>query len=607
MTKLCKHLSSDTYSPWDLLPAPVPKDCDYPEGFFYHNVAKHLIKDTVRIMNNGLHIDLSRVEELEKELIVILDEVNNKLANNQYIQEFQAIRYKTMVDKYVADRKTKLSTPDKYIKPFKHSDMTHRSYFMNEFSKEYAITQPSDLLPTGVPKWTAATVNKFTSEYPALKKLVKGTLSPTNKFAKLAMKQLAKDKSDMYNQKYVDQISNPILELPPYNPASSQQKQSIFAYLGIESEAVSKDTGLPSWSRKQVERVNKLTTDPIVTELTQCFIDHSFAAIINNNFIAAFYNYTISDRLYGQYKLIGAKTGRYTSSNPNMLNMPSSASIFAKPVKKCFTARKGFLIATADYSALEDRVIANLSGDINKSSIFLNGLDGHCLNAYGYFKKEISQYMTITEDTTTDVLEFKRLVDEENQELNSIRSRSKAPTFKLAYGGFPDSTKGGVITQEIFDNYHNVLYPGITDYRENYVLKTVQENGYIHLGLGFNIYSDDPEGDIRTLNNSTCQFWSILTAITINKMHQLIDANNLQDDIIVTSTIYDSIYFEVREDAEVIHWLNQNLIPVMVKDFMLNQTVPNDADLEIGPSWAELHKINNNASLEDIQQIMESI
>jgi hypothetical protein len=45
----------------------------------------------------------------------------------------------------------------------------------------------------------------------------------------------------------------------------------------------------------------------------------------------------------------------------------------------------------------------------------------------------------------------------------------------------------------------------------------------------------------------------------------------------------------------------------MVKDFMLNQTVPNDADLEIGPSWAELHKINNNASLEDIQQIMDNM
>ena len=59
-----------------------------------------------------------------------------------------------------------------------------------------------------------------------------------------------------------------------------------------------------------------------------------------------------------------------------MLNAPSSKSAFSKPIKKCFTAPAGFIVAGIDYAALEDRVIANLSLDQNKLDIFLKGVDG---------------------------------------------------------------------------------------------------------------------------------------------------------------------------------------------------------------------------------------
>jgi len=90
-------------------------------------------------------------------------------------------------------------------------------------------------------------------------------------------------------------------------------------------------------------------------------------------------------------------------------------------------------------------------------------------------------------------------------------------------------------------------------------------------------------------------------------MHQLIDEAGYQNDIIITSTIYDSIYFEVREDPIIIHWLNNNLIKVMTTDFMENQTIKNTADLEIGTSWADLTIIPNNSSLEEIKTIMKDI
>lgn len=151
------------------------------------------------------------------------------------------------------------------------------------------------------------------------------------------------------------------------------------------------------------------------------------------------------------------------------------------------------------------------------------------------------------------------------------------------------------------------MYPGITKFREGYVLPTAQINGEIHLGLGFTLKSDNPDKDIRTLNNACSQFWSILTLLTINKMHQLIDEAGLSQDIYITSSIYDSIYFEVRDNPETIKWLNDNLIPVMEQDFLENQIVHNSVDLEIGTSWAKLTTLPHNADVETIKSAIAKV
>jgi hypothetical protein len=295
--------------------------------------------------------------------------------------------------------------------------------------------------------------------------------------------------------------------------------------------------------------------------------------------------------------------------------MPSTKSIYAKPLKKCFVppkatkeVPKGFLIYAIDLGALEDRVVSNLSGDVNKSNIFLEGLDGHSLNACGYFPDEIAEVMGPNTDNVAYVKEFYRLADvEKNPIISALRSRSKGPTFKLAYGGYPDEHKGGVITQEIFDNYHNVLYPGITKYREEYVLPTAKEQGYIHLGLGCRMYSDDPDGDIRTINNATSQFWSILTLIAINEVNYRAKEAGLEGKVQVCSTIYDSIYFYVENDAETIKWLNDNAVEAICVDYLEDQVVKNEAEGEIGKNWADLHKVPNGAPIKLIKEVMKEV
>jgi len=600
------------YSPHDQLPAPEPREIEYPLGHFYQNTARYLIKDTVRIMDNGLNIDLDKVIELEETLAEQLAEVETELANNPLIKKYLEERYSYEIKAYVKDRKSKMRDPEYYLVPFKPNDMNHRSYFMDEYAKQQGWGSPDDKLPTGVGKWPVSLVKKYAKTNRLLQMLLDGTIPANTPTISKAMTRLAEDKAKMYNEKFVEQTKKPTVPFPTFNPGSSKQKQELFDMLEIESEATSKETGLPKWDRAQVERVNKETDDEDIKHFTQCFIDYSFAAIIKNNFIEAFYNYSVDGRLYGQYKLLGAKSGRYTSSNPNMLNAPSTGSRFAKSVKKCFTAPPGTVILTADYSALEDRVIASLSRDTNKCDIFLKNLDGHSLNALGYFHDKIKALMPLTGDTPTDAMNFKKLVDEGNVEADKLRQESKGPTFGLAYGAFPPKIAATLKipiqeAEDIFNNYHNVLYPGITDYRENYVLPTAKREGEIHLGLGFTLKTDDADRDIRTLANATCQFWSILTALTINKMHQLIDKKGLENDVKVISTIYDSIYLEVTEDPVIIKWVNDNLISSMLVDFMENQTIRNEAESEIGYNWAEMVAIPNNASVEDVKKSLEKL
>jgi hypothetical protein len=597
------------YSPHSQLPAANPINAEYPIGYFYENTAKHLIKDTVRIMDNGLHIDLDKVVELEAVLVEQLDEVDKELESNPLIEAYLGKRFRSQIREYVKDRKSKMRDPSHYLVPFKCKDMVHRSYFMEEYASLQGWSSPPDKLPTGVGKWSAALVRKYAKTNKVLQMLLAGTLPQNTAAVNTAMNRLAKDKSKMYNEKYVEQTKDPSVPYPKFNPSSPQQKQELFKMLGITSDAISKDTGLSSWSRDQVERVNEETTDDDVKSFTQCFIDHSFAAIIKNNFIAAFYNFTVEDRLYGSYRLIGAKSARFTSSSPNMLNLPSTKSRFAKPVKKCFTAPEDKIILAADYAALEDRVIASLSKDTNKCDIFLKNLDGHSVNAVGYFSDKIKKFMELTGNVPTDSNNLKKLVDEKHAEASDIRQDSKPVTFGLAYGSYPPKVAATLKipieeAQEIFDNYHQVLYPGITKYREDYVLPTAKEKGEIHLGLGFTLKTDDADKDIRSLANATCQFWSILSVLVINKMHILIDEMGYQDDVKIVSSIYDSVYLEVTKDPVIIKWVNDNLIATMLADFMEDQTIKNEAASDVGYNWSDMITIPNNASVDVIKEVL---
>ena len=326
--------------PWELLPAPEPATYSPPFGYFYDNVARPLIADTVRIMMTGLPIDLHKVQELEATLDTTLAGVHSTLEANPIVRSYLSIRYKRITEDYIADQTSKLKPPDSFLKPFKHSDMDHRSYFMHCFIQGKPITPPTDLLPTGLPKWTAKDVKAYSTQYPILARLLSGTISPDNAFISQAMQLLATHKADIHNRRYHDNISTlSAVDYPSFSPASPDQKHDILtSLLGYESEKLTdayidyeralnahlkygKPEPIPpknkySWDRDNIEALLPLAKSEDERQLFQALVDYSMGAIIKNNFISSFYKYTIDGRLYGDYVLLGAKSGRYTSKNP---------------------------------------------------------------------------------------------------------------------------------------------------------------------------------------------------------------------------------------------------------------------------------------------------
>jgi len=192
-----------------------------------------------------------------------------------------------------------------------------------------------------------------------------------------------------------------------FNPNSNQQlAQLLFQHLKYKVIDTT-DTGQPSTGAEILKKLLRVANNDTEREVLNNIIDLAEMSIILNTFIAAFIDKSIRKtkkieilglvqgleeygyHLHGSFNLGGTVSGRLSSSNPNLTNIPSTGTVYAKPIKECFRAPNGWLMTGADFDSLEDKVSALTTKDKNKLRVYLNGYDGHSLRAASYFIDEM--------------------------------------------------------------------------------------------------------------------------------------------------------------------------------------------------------------------------
>ena len=141
-------------------------------------------------------------------------------------------------------------------------------------------------------------------------------------------------------------------------------------------------------------------------EILQALIDFAAVDKILTAFIPAFKDAVYSKKdnwhyLIGNFNLGGTVSGRLSSSNPNLQQLPATGSKYAKVIKSCFQAPPGWLYCGLDFNALEDHISALTTKDQNKLKVYLDHYDGHCLRAYAYMADQMP-------DITDDLNEVKK-------------------------------------------------------------------------------------------------------------------------------------------------------------------------------------------------------
>jgi DNA polymerase-1 len=176
-----------------------------------------------------------------------------------------------------------------------------------------------------------------------------------------------------------------------------------------------------------------------------------------------------SGRIHTSYNQAVASTGRLSSNNPNLQNIPVRDAR-GREIRKAFVPEKGHVFLSADYSQIELRLMAHLSKDASMISDFLSGNDIHAATASKIFGVEIAE---VTRE---------------------MRSRAKTANFGIIYGissfGLSERlTIGRKEAKDLIDGYFN-SYPGVKIYMDESIRKA-RDLGYVTTMFGRKRYLPD--------------------------------------------------------------------------------------------------------------------
>ena len=400
-----------------------------------------------------------------------------------------------------------------------------------------------------------------------------------------------------------------------FNPKSNKNIRELFyTQLGYEPIDFTDTKQAATGSKTLKKLLNVIKTDSH-KEILEHLIGISQTSKILSTFIKAFKKHSIDGFLHGSLKLGGTQSGRLSSSDPNLQNLPSN-SIYGKAIKSCFKAPEGYLWAGADFSSLEDRVNALLTRDPNKIKVYTDGYDGHSLRAYTYFK-----------DQMPDIKDTVNSINSIESKYPELRQKSKGPTFALTYSGTWHTLVSNIGIEkneaQLIERQYHDLY-AISDIFTQKNIDFAGKNGYMQCAFGLQIkcpilattvhdttltpYAATAEA--RSANNAVTQSWGMLINRALIATNKLIEASDMVYDICPINTIHDAAYFLVKDDPMSVKFLNDTLIKEMqwnAHPSILSNDVKMEANLEIGRSWDKQTVLPNNASIKNIKEILNGI
>ena len=279
----------------------------------------------------------------------------------------------------------------------------------------------------------------------------------------------------------------------------------------------------------------------------------------------------IDHRIHTNYNQIGTITGRLSSNDPNLQNIPVRNEE-GRRIRQAFIAPKGCKIISADYSQIELRIMAHLSQDESLLNAFAHDKDIHRVTAGEILGKA------------------------ESEVTNEERRRAKAVNFGLIYGmsAFGLSKQINIPRKEAqfyIDRYFE-RYPGVQQYMEQ-TRQLAAEQGYVETLSGRRLYLPkirstngiEKRGAERAAINAPMQGTAadiIKTAMI--KMSEWIK-NQSTDNIKMVMQVHDELVFEVK-DAFVEQYCTE-IKKIMENCYQLS--VPLKVDVGIGNNWDEAH------------------
>lgn len=275
-------------------------------------------------------------------------------------------------------------------------------------------------------------------------------------------------------------------------------------------------------------------------------------------------------RVHTSFHQAVAATGRLSSSDPNLQNIPIRTEA-GRRIRRAFIAEDGHLLIAADYSQIELRIMAHLSGDAGLLAAFRDGLDVHRATAAEVFGGT-------PESVTADQ-----------------RRAAKAINFGLMYGMGPHGLArqlgiGRGQAQEYIDTYFR-RYPGVRDFMEA-IRDKARQQGYVETLFGRRLYLDDIRAKSaaaraaaeRAAINAPMQG----TAADIIKRAMIAVDAWLRDaglPAAIVLQVHDELVLEVARAA--VDEVSQGLAERMAAAATLD--VPLVVDVGHGPNWDEAH------------------